>query len=203
MDEWITGIFRDKGAADRAVDDLQKAGYGMNDISVMMTDDTRTKKFAAEKGTKAPEGAAAGGIVGGAIGAILAGVTATGSIAAIAATGGAAAPLVVGPLAAALAGLGAGAVGGGIVGGLIGLGIPEVRAKEYEQKLRDGGILVGVRASLPVDAAKARTILANAQASDDETKARQKAMESNGANGNAAVGASVGGSRNIEPDITP
>ncbi|HLJ83607.1 MAG TPA: general stress protein [Candidatus Eremiobacteraceae bacterium] len=203
MDEWVTGIFRDKGAADDAVDDLQKAGYGMNDISVMMTDDTRTKKFAAEKGTKAPEGAAAGGVVGGAIGAILAGVTATGSIAAIAATGGAAAPLVVGPLAAALAGLGAGAVGGGIVGGLIGLGIPEVRAKEYEQKLRDGGILVGVRASTPVDAANARTILATAQASDDETKARQKVAAANGNDMNARVGASVGSSSNVGPDTTP
>jgi hypothetical protein len=203
MDEWITGIFRDRGAADRAVDDLQRAGYGMNDISVMMTEDTRTKKFAAEKGTKAPEGAAAGGIVGGAIGAILAAVTATGSIVVLAATGGAAAPLVVGPLAAALAGLGAGAISGGIVGGLIGLGIPEVRAKEYEQRLRDGGILVGVRASMPVDAAKARTILANAQASDDETKARQKAMESNSIDVAAPVGVSAGSSRNIGPDVTP
>ena len=92
MDEWITGFFRDRGAAERAVDELQKAGYGINDISVMMTEDTRIRKFAAEKGSKAPEGAVAGGAVGGALGAIVAGLTATGSIAAIAATGGVAAP---------------------------------------------------------------------------------------------------------------
>jgi hypothetical protein len=176
MDEWISGVFRDRGAADRAVEDLQKAGYGINDISVMMTEDTRVRKFGAEKGNKAPEGAATGGAVGGALGAIIAGLTATGSIAAIAATGGAAAPLVVGPLAAALAGLGAGAVGGGIIGALVGAGIPEVHAKEYEQGLRDGAILVSVRASMG-DAARARIILVDAQTDQKETKARLKALD--------------------------
>jgi len=176
MDEWISGVFRDRGAADRAVEDLQKAGYGINDIGVMMTEDTRVRKFGAEKGTKAPEGAAAGGAVGGALGALVAGLTATGSIAAIAATGGAATPLVVGPLAAALAGLGAGAVGGGIVGALVGAGIPEVHAKEYEQKLRDGAILVSVRASMG-DASRARVILSDAQTDKKEIKARERALD--------------------------
>jgi len=173
MDEWITGFFRDRGAADHAVHDLQKAGYGVNDISVMMTEDTRVRNFGAEKGTKAPEGATAGGLVGGALGAIIAGLTATGSIAAIAATGGAAAPLVAGPLAAALAGLGAGAVGGGIIGALVGAGFPEVRAKEYERKLRDGAIMVSVRAA-DGDASAAREILSDAQTDKSEEKAREK-----------------------------
>ena len=178
MDEWITGFFRSKRAADDAVDDLQKAGYGISDISVMMTEDTKTRNFTTEKGNKAPEGAATGGVVGGALGAIVAGLTGTGSIAAIAATGGAAAPLVVGPLAAALAGLGAGAVGGGIIGGLVGLGIPEVRAKEYERKLRDGAIMVSVRAgSRTGDEARAREILIDAQTDKREVKAREKARD--------------------------
>ena len=176
MDEWITGFFKDRRAADHAVDELQKAGYGMNDISVMMTDDTRTRNFIAEKGNKAPEGATAGGVIGGALGAIVAGLTATGSIAAIAATGGLATPLVAGPLAAALAGLGAGAVGGGIIGGLVGLGIPEVHAKEYERKLRDGAIMVSVKASAG-DAAQAREILSDAQADKKEIRAREKARD--------------------------
>lgn len=141
----------------------------------MMTEDTRMRKFAAEKGTKAPEGAAAGGVIGGALGAIVAGLTATGSIAAIAATGGAAAPLVVGPLAAALAGLGAGALGGGIIGALVGLGFPEVHAKEYEQKLRDGAIMVSVKESMG-DAERAREILVDAQSDKKEAKAREKAL---------------------------
>ena len=176
MDEWITGFFHDRGAADDVVEDLQKAGYGINDISVVMTEDTRVRKFGAEHGNKAAEGAAAGGTVGGAVGAIVGGLTATGSIAVIAATGGAAAPLVAGPLAAALAGLGAGAVGGGIIGALAGAGIPEVRAKEYEQNLRDGAIMISVRASQG-DAVKAREILNDAQSDKKETKAREKALE--------------------------
>jgi hypothetical protein len=176
MDEWITGFFRDKAAAERAVDELLKAGYGVDDISIMMSEDTRLRTFTAEKSNMAPEGAAAGGAIGGALGAILAGLTATGSIAAIVATGGAATPLVAGPLAAALAGLGAGALGGGIIGALVGLGFPEVRAKEYEQKLRDGAIMISVRASAG-DADLAREILSEAQSSKKETKAREKALE--------------------------
>lgn len=179
MDEWITGFFRDRGAADDAVDQLQKAGYGINDIGVMMTEDTRVRKFGAEKGNKAAEGATAGGLVGGALGAIVAGLTATGSIAAVVATGGAAAPLVAGPLAAALAGLGAGAVGGGVLGALVGAGIPEVRAKEYESKLRDGAIMVSVRASAG-DAVAAREVLSDAQADKSEQKAREKAAQQAG-----------------------
>ena len=151
MRDWNTralmGVFKDSDDADKAVDDLQRLGYGMNDISVVMNEGTRMKSFGTEKGSRGGEGVAVGATAGGALGAIVAGLTATGSIAAVAATGGAAAPLVAGPLAAALAGLGIGAAGGGLLGGLVGLGIPEVRAKEYQRDLDDGGILVSVRAN--------------------------------------------------------
>ena len=151
MNDWSTrammGVFKDRGDADRAVDDLQRLGYGMNDISVIMNEGTRVTAFGTEKGSRGGEGVAVGAAAGGALGAIVAGLTATGSIAAVAATGGAAAPLVAGPLAAALAGLGVGAASGGILGGLVGLGIPEVRAKEYQRELDDGGILLSVRAN--------------------------------------------------------
>jgi hypothetical protein len=151
MNDWSTrammGVFKDRGDADKAVDDLQRLGYGMNDISVIMNEGTRVRAFGTEKGSRGGEGVAVGAAAGGALGAIVAGLTATGSIAAVAATGGAAAPLVAGPLAAALAGLGVGAASGGILGGLVGLGIPEVRAKEYQRELDDGGILLSVRAN--------------------------------------------------------
>ena len=49
-----------------------------------------------------------------------------------------------GPLAAALAGVGAGGVTGGVIGALIGAGIPEDRARVYEQALENGGIVLGV-----------------------------------------------------------
>ena len=47
---------------------------------------------------------------------------------------------------AALSGAAVGATAGGVVGGLIGLGIPEIEAKIYEEKLKSGNYLVSVHA---------------------------------------------------------
>jgi hypothetical protein len=138
------GVYYDRDTAERTVNRLHDLGYDRNEISVMTRDPERARAFAEATGTKAPEGTVTGGVIGGALGAIIAGLTATGSIAAIAGTGGAAAPLVAGPLAAALAGLGGGGLIGGIIGALIGAGIPEDRAKEYAEGLNRGGMLVGV-----------------------------------------------------------
>lgn len=144
-DDFEMQIYFDRAPAEAAVDRLHDLGYAQDDIGVMMDDKTREKAFAAVVNTKGSEGLATGGVIGGLLGAIVAGVTATGSVAAIVGTGGLAAPLVAGPLAAALSGLGVGAAGGGIIGGLIGLGMGESRAKQYEKGLREGGILVAVR----------------------------------------------------------
>ncbi len=130
----------------------------------MMDDKTRERAFAAMTNSKGSEGIAAGATIGGVLGAIVAGVTATGSVAVIAGTGGLAAPFVAGPLVAALAGLGAGGAAGGIVGGLIGAGIAEDRAKKYEQGLREGGVLVAVRPKGPQSRHDVRRVL---EANDD------------------------------------
>jgi hypothetical protein len=52
--------------------------------------------------------------------------------------------IVAGPLAAALAGAGAGGLTGGLVGALIGSGIPEERAKVYEEGVKNGGAVMGL-----------------------------------------------------------
>jgi hypothetical protein len=144
-DIYETEIYFEREPAEAAVSRLHEMGYGQEDIGVVMDDKTRERAFASMTNVKASEGVAAGATVGGILGAIVAGLTATGSVAAIAGTGGVAAPLVAGPLVAALAGLGAGAAGGGIIGGLVGLGIGESRAKQYEKGLREGGILIAVK----------------------------------------------------------
>ncbi len=46
--------------------------------------------------------------------------------------------------AAALAGAGAGGLTGGLVGALIGSGIPEDRAREYEEGINNGGLVMGI-----------------------------------------------------------
>ena len=158
MADLITGMFRDRSSAERAVADLQGLGYAQNDISIMMNNQTQARDFATDTGSKATEGAGVGAGIGGTLGAIIAAVTATGSVAAVAGTGGLALPLVAGPLAAALAGAGAGGLGGGLIGGLVGAGIPKDRAAQYETDLNSGGILVGVHAQAGNAAQVARVL---------------------------------------------
>ena len=55
--------------------------------------------------------------------------------------------VIAGPIAAALVGAGTGSAIGSIVGGLVGLGISDEEAKLYEDDIKKGGILIGVKAS--------------------------------------------------------
>lgn len=174
FDNFETGIFDDRQSAEAAVERLRELGYDSDDISVLMHDKAREKHFAEKTGTHAAQGTVAGAVIGGGLGAIIAGLTATGSVAAIAGTGGLATPLVVGPLAAALAGLGAGGAAGGIIGALVGVGIPEHRARLYTDRLDNGAILIGVHPR-PEDIADVRDVLA-----DDERSIETMRGETDG-----------------------
>src|SRR5258708_37407813 len=83
-DRLMTGIFRDPEAAERAYGSLTARAYGKDDVSLLMSDDTRARCFpptAVEKtelGTKAAERAGVGGVTGGALGALLMGLAAAG-----------------------------------------------------------------------------------------------------------------------------
>jgi hypothetical protein len=78
-------------------------------------------------------------MIGGALGAIAAGLVATGVLAVPGL-----ALVAAGPIVATLAGLGAGAAAGGVTGALIGLGIPEHEARFFNEQIEHGGILIGV-----------------------------------------------------------
>lgn len=128
--------------ANDIVSRLQSSGFSANDISVLMPDKTGTRDFAHERHTKAPEGAVVGagtgGVIGGALG-LLAGV----GLLAIPGLG----PFIAaGPIMASLSGIAAGAAVGGIGGALVGMGIPELEAKRYEGKVKDGNILISAHA---------------------------------------------------------
>lgn len=136
----VLGIVSSVAQADGVVIALKNAGFYNDDISALFPDETGTRDFAHQTNTKAPEGAvagvSAGGVIGGALG-LLAGLGAL----AIPGVG----PLIAaGPIMAALSGAAAGATVGGITGGLIGLGVPEIEAKQYEGKIREGNILIAV-----------------------------------------------------------
>ena len=149
---WVTGLFSDRERAEQGYQALTARGYDAKDINMVMSDDTRKKYFVSgeqtELGTKAAKGAGVGGAIGGTVGAIAAAIAAVGTSLAIPGLG----IVVAGPLAAALAGAGAGGATGGIVGALIGAGIPEERVKHYEQGIKSGGILLGVRPRSDEDA---------------------------------------------------
>src|SRR5262245_20669681 len=132
----VTGFFKTRAAAETALDAVLNRGYTAQDVTVLMSDSTRTKEFAVETGTKAAKGAGVGGALGGAVGATLGAIAAVGTSVAVPGLG----LIVAGPLAAALAGAGAGAATGGLIGLMVGAGIPEYRAKVYEAGLKQGGI---------------------------------------------------------------
>jgi len=151
----LTGLFRDRDSAERAYQSISDRGYTRDDVNVVMSDDTRKRHFTGdtsgretELGSKAAEGAGIGGAIGGSLGAIAAAIAAVGTTIALPGLG----IVIAGPLAAAIAGAGAGAATGGIVGALIGWGIPEERVKEYDEGIRDGGILMAVRPRTDEDA---------------------------------------------------
>jgi hypothetical protein len=151
-DRLMTGMFRDRESAERAYECVSSRGYTDKDVSLLMSDDTRTRCFPrdavtkTELGTKAAEGAGIGGAAGAGIGALLVGLAAAG----IAVPG---LPIIaMGPLAAALAGGGTGGVVGALIGALVGYGIPEERAKLYEQGIKEGGIVFGITPRTDEDA---------------------------------------------------
>jgi hypothetical protein len=113
-------------------------------VSLLMSEEARNRHFPrdeaarTELGTKAAAGAAAGAVAGGGLGAVLAGLAASG----IAVPG---LPIIaMGALAAALTGGVTGGAIGALVGGLIGYGLPEERARLYDRGVREGGIVMGV-----------------------------------------------------------
>ncbi len=136
----VFGIVKTHDEAESLVRSLKQVGFGSNDLSVLFPNNEGTRDFAHEKNTKAPEGgvvgAGAGGVAGGTLGLLV-------GIGALAIPG--LGPLIAaGPLLAALSGAAVGAAAGGLAGSLVGLGIPEIEAKAYEGKIKDGNILVSV-----------------------------------------------------------
>jgi uncharacterized protein (TIGR02271 family) len=137
-------IFDDRAQAQRAIEQLNRAGFTEKEIGVTARDSgsESADRGAADgqKETHAKEGAIAGVTAGAGVGAlwglgILAGV--------LPAIGPA---IAGGTLAAILSSAAAGAATAGLAGTLIGLGIPEDEAEYYDKEFRAGRILVTVDA---------------------------------------------------------
>jgi uncharacterized membrane protein len=161
----VFGIVKSYSQAEQVVERLQRAGFATSEISVLLPDTQGKHDMGHVKATKAPEGATTGGATGGVTGGVLGLLAGIGALA-IPGVG----PLIAaGPIMAALSGAAIGAATGGLVGGLIGMGIPEIEAKRYEEKLRTGNYLIAVHVRDGSEKDRAKEIFKNAGAEDVST----------------------------------
>ncbi len=142
------GAFSNYRDTELALMELQSTGFAMNKVSVVgeNLDSSEIAGASAGKGTDdkvgggAKAGATAGVVTGGLIGLL-------GSIGALAIPG--VGPVMAGGaiatlLADTVVGGAIGAAAGGLTGGLIGLGVPEAKAKSYNDRISRGEYLVFV-----------------------------------------------------------
>jgi hypothetical protein len=141
------GIFSHRRDAEDALHELKRSGFAMDRVSVMAKDADGRDNIAGTEiredvGNKADEGASVGALSGGALGGLTGLLVGLGTLA-IPGIG----PIMLAgatatTLATTLAGAGIGALTGSLLGGLIGLGIPEERAKVYNDRVERGHYLV-------------------------------------------------------------
>ena len=147
MKKTILGIFPKHEDADRALFHLKDEGFKASEVSVIAREDTM-KKYRAEEADNAGTGVLTGGVLGGLAGLLIA---ATPVI--VPGLG----LLVAGPLTL-LASFATGALAGGLIGALIDMGVSEDTAKSYENKIKNGEVLLAVNAS-DKDESKVQRIL--------------------------------------------
>jgi hypothetical protein len=161
----VLGIYPNYSSVEYAVEVLKEAGFRNSDISVLFPERAGSKDFVHDKGTRFPEGAAAGAGTGALLGGALGWLVGIGTLA----IPGLGPFIAAGPIMAALAGMGVGGAVGGITGALIGMGIPERQAKHYEVRVKEGGILLSVHSDNSDWAKRAKGILERTAAQDIST----------------------------------
>jgi len=152
MKKTIFALFSDIDVADQAINEMhQNIGVDKDEISYVYRnqDDDKVSGTADDVASETvAEGAADGAKVGGAIGAgigLLAAVGVAGPLGAIFAAGPIATALgFTGALGAVAVGGVAGAATGGLVGVLMSLGLSDEKARDFEQRVQAGDVLVSV-----------------------------------------------------------
>jgi len=156
--KYVACIATSLSQADQIVERLKMANFSNSGISTLFADRDSNRDFAHARNTQAPRGAVAGAGTSGIASAGLGWIAGIGALA----IPGVGPFIAAGPIMTALSG---GAVGG-IAGGLIGLGISEVEARRYEDKIRGGNILISVHTDDVGDIARAKDLFHQAGAQD-------------------------------------
>ena len=154
----VTGLFTNKESAERGYRSATQLGYENSDIDVLMSEETRNRYFqpghdtTTDLSSNATEDEKAadnlGGPAGGTIGTIAPALAGVGTLLLVPVLG----VFAAGPIAVALTAAGAVGLAGALIGALTKWGIPERRIEEYEQGIRAGGILMGVKPRSDEDA---------------------------------------------------
>lgn len=157
--QFVTALFRSPDAAERAYRAALALGYEDKDINLVVSDATRDRLLsdaqhpnlqsnAAESAEKPAKGADLGGPTGGTFGTIAPVIAAVGTAVLVPGL------VFAGPIAIALTAAGAVGVAGGLIGAFKDWGVPQERVREYETAVRDGSILLGVKARSADEAQK-------------------------------------------------
>jgi hypothetical protein len=178
----VVGVFDDRLQADRAIDELRRAGFSDDRIGVAMRYDTTsgTMGDAADTAvgdsddTQAGTGAVAGILGGLGLGALAGLGVLSGVIPVIG-------PAIAGgTLGIILSNAAIGAGVGGLVGALAGAGIPEDEAEYYQGEFESGRVIVTVRPDDRAD--EARVIMDRFGAYDMSRRPDRSADAANMAN---------------------
>lgn len=141
------GVFEKQKNVEDALRALKDDGFNMDNVSLLARNlegvegaDEVTEKEGNEAAEGAGIGASTGTVLGGIGGFLIgAGVLAIPGVGPVLAAG-----VGISEIAATLAGAGIGAAAGGIIGALVGLGIPEEKAKVYQDRIKAGDYLLMV-----------------------------------------------------------
>src|SRR5262249_37651106 len=148
----VVGVFDDRLQADRAIDELRRAGFRDDQIGVAMrcdAEDAATGGATATEGTHAGTGAVTGVVAGLGLGALAGLGVLSGVIPVIG-------PAIAGgTLGVILSNAAVGAGVGGLVGALAGAGVPEDEAQYYQGEFEAGRTIMTVRADGRADEAMA------------------------------------------------
>jgi hypothetical protein len=153
----VTGLFTSKGSAERGYQAATCLGYENSEIDLLMSEEARNRNFSPGHDTKTDLSSNAtdeksagnmGGPAGATIGTIAPALAGVGTLLLVPVFG----VLAAGPIAIALTAAGAVGLAGALIGVLTKWGMPAERIEEYEQGIRAGGILMGVKPRSDKDA---------------------------------------------------
>jgi len=151
----VVGVFDGPDHAERALNGLKDRGFTPEQVSVVAQNKSDVTQMAEHTDMAGGgEGAAAGAVTGGVLGG-LAGFLIGISALVIPGIG----PIVgSGIIVSTLAGAGIGAVAGGLVGALTEQGVDENDAREYEEHVKQGRILLTAHAASTQQEQQAREV---------------------------------------------